>query len=75
MTSAAPLLVFQARAEARAILYREGFFADFGEATAPLRAYAVTTGVVNQIGAAGVVAIINSAFGVEDQNDQGNDQS
>lgn len=68
-----PILILQARAEARAILYREHEL-EFDEATAPLRDYALATGLVDQIGAAGVVAIINTAFGSSTEpRDDGNE--
>src|SRR5262245_7100866 len=64
MANVSPFLVLQARAEARAILWAAGEYADVDEALAPLRAYAVDSGVVEQIGADASWAIINSAFGL-----------
>jgi hypothetical protein len=58
------LLVLQARAEARSILFRAGDYKTFEQATAPLRDYALSSGIIDQIGADGVIAIINTAFGV-----------
>ena len=46
-----PLLVLQARAEARAILYADGDYVDVAEAIKPLMAYAFDSGIVDQIGA------------------------
>lgn len=59
-----PLRVLQARAEARALLYAVGEYADFEEATAPLRTYAVESGVVEQVGADAAWSIIAVAFGL-----------
>jgi hypothetical protein len=53
-----PLLVLQARAEARSILYGAGEFFDINEAIAPLMQYAFNSGIDDQIGA----AIIKAAF-------------
>ena len=64
MANVSPFLVLQARAEARAILWAAGEYVDLDEALAPLRAYAVDSGVVEQIGADASWAIINSAFGL-----------
>lgn len=59
-----PFLVLLARAEARAILYH-AFEFDLEEAIAPLRDYALKAGIVDDIGAAAVMAIIDTAFGIE----------
>ena len=59
-----PFLVLQARAEARATLYRNAWILDFEEAAAPLRDYALKAGIVDDIGAAAVTAIIDAAFGI-----------
>ena len=58
-----PLLVLQARAEARAILYADGDYVDIAEAIKPLMAYAFEAGIVDQIGAERAHAIIKAAFG------------
>lgn len=59
-----PLLVLQARAEARAILYGASLFDDLDEATGPLFAYAVDNGIAEQV----AVAIVRTAFaGVIDE--------
>lgn len=65
----APILIFQARAEARAMLLREGLFRDREEAIEPLRDYARRNGLVELIGAEAVLAIINAAFGANDATD------
>jgi hypothetical protein len=65
-----PFLILQARAEARAILYRAYEF-DFAQATAPLRAFALHAGIVDQIGAAETTAIINAAFNTEEPTNNG----
>lgn len=59
-----PMLVLLARAEARATLYRNFEF-DLEDAVAPLRDYALSAGIVDDIGAAAVVAILDSVFGVK----------
>ncbi len=61
-----PLLILQARAEARAILFANGEFADIEQAMAPLRTYAVESGIADTFGAAAVVALINTAFGIKE---------
>ena len=58
-----PLLVLQARAEARAILYADGDYVDINDAIKPLMAYAFEAGIVDQIGAERAHAIIKAAFG------------
>ena len=70
-----PLLVLQARAEARAILYAAGEFElnisrnNFGgeissleRAVVPLLQYAMDSGVIDQVGADGAFGIIKQAF-------------
>jgi len=59
-----PFLVLQARAEARALLFAAAEYADLEEAIAPLRAYAVDSGVVEEVGADAVWSLINTAFGL-----------
>lgn len=56
-----PLLIFHARAQARAQLYKSGEF-DLDEALAPLLRYAVEGGVTNEIGDEAVFAILRDAF-------------
>ena len=56
-----PLLVLQARAEARAMLYAGGEF-DLERALAPLLTYALRSGVVDELGAERSFAIIRAAF-------------
>jgi len=64
MNSPSPLLVLQARAEARAILYAAG---EFGEqldepAVVPLLQYAMASGITDEIGAERAFAIVKQAF-------------
>lgn len=56
-----PLLVLQARADARAALYEACEF-DLKEAITPLTRYALDSGIVDEIGAERTYAIIRSAF-------------
>jgi hypothetical protein len=58
MTPMLPLLVLQARAEARAMLYSACEFEDLDEAIAPLFAYAADNGIAEQTAA----DIIRTAF-------------
>jgi hypothetical protein len=58
MTLMLPLLVLQARAEARAILYSACEFDDLDDAIAPLLAYAADNGIAEPIAA----DIIRTAF-------------
>ena len=67
-----PFLVLQARAEARAILYH-AFEFDLEEAQAPLFDHALKTGIVDDIGAAATMAIIDAAFGIDRQATGGDD--
>jgi hypothetical protein len=55
------LLILQARAEARAILFAAGEF-DLYEALEPLFAFANTSGIVDEIEADAALAIIRDAF-------------
>ena len=57
-----PLQVFKARAEARAILYRAGDFT-FEEATEPLYAYAIESGLIADLGMQYITDIIDGEFG------------
>jgi hypothetical protein len=57
----APLLVLQARAEARALLYATCEF-DLEQAIQPLLQYALDSGVVDKVSADGAFAIIKQAF-------------
>lgn len=54
--------VLQARAEARALLYRLGEFSDLEEAIAPLLQFALDSGLTDKIGEDGAFAIIEAAF-------------
>jgi hypothetical protein len=58
----APLLVLQARAEARAILYAAGEFEQLKQAVVPLLQYAIDSGIADQIGAERAFAIVKAAF-------------
>lgn len=58
---ASPLLVLQARAEARAILYA-ACECELDEAITPLTRYALDSGIVDQLGAERAYAIIKTAF-------------
>lgn len=54
--------IFQARAEARAILFAEGVF-ELHEAVDVLQAYAEASGLVDEISQDAVQAIMSEAFG------------
>lgn len=56
-----PLIVLQARAEARAILYAHCEI-DLDHAVRPLLQYALDSGIVDQIGADRAFAIVKTAF-------------
>lgn len=56
-----PLLVLQARAEARALLYKASEF-DLEEALAPLYAYALDSGLHEQLDSEAIFAIIHKPF-------------
>ena len=56
------LRVLQARAEARAMLLDAGWFDSFDAAAAPLLRWALDCGLVEHVGAAGVQAIVDTAF-------------
>jgi hypothetical protein len=58
-----PLLVLQARAEARAILYAAGELGEQLEpAVVPLLQYAVDSGITDEIGAERAFAVVKQAF-------------
>lgn len=57
-----PLLVLQARAEARALLYAAGEYVDEAEAMWPLIDDAFNSGLADEIGVEAVVAIVHKAF-------------
>jgi len=59
--SPSPLCVLIARAEARALLYAAGEF-DLPDAVDPLQAFAVESGLVDEIGQDAVQAILAAAF-------------
>jgi hypothetical protein len=68
-----PVLVLRARAEVRAILfYKWAEYEDLEEAIKPLRHYAITSGLVDSIGAAAVMAIIYAAFDLPSDGDVSN---
>lgn len=68
-----PVLVLRARAEARAILfYKWTEYEDLEEAIKPLRQSAITSGLVDSIGAAAVMAIIYAAFDLPPDGDVSN---
>jgi hypothetical protein len=56
-----PLLVLQAQAEVRALLYMSGKF-DLEEALVPLLRYAVDSGIASDIGDEAAISIIRQAF-------------
>jgi len=56
-----PLLILQARAEARAYMFHIGEF-DYETATDPLYAYAIENGLVGEFGIDTVSNIITAAF-------------
>lgn len=58
-----PLLVLQARAEARAILYAAGEYDSVEQAIAPLLEQALRDGLVDELGAETVYAIARKPFG------------
>jgi hypothetical protein len=58
-----PLLVLQARAEARALLFRCCEYDDLGAAIMPLLIYAHETELAEDIGDDGVMVVIKAAFG------------
>lgn len=63
MTAApSPLLVLQARAEARAILYAAGELEPLEAVLEPLLQYAVDAGITDEIGVEPAIAIVKAAF-------------
>jgi hypothetical protein len=63
MNEVPPLLVLQARAEARALLYAAcELDEELETAIAPLMQYAFNSGIVDQIGAERAFAIVQQAF-------------
>ena len=58
-----PFMVLRARAEARALLYREGVF-DEKYALHPLYNYAVKSGLADEVGIDTIDNIIRIAFGL-----------
>lgn len=60
-----PLLVLQARAEARALLFRCSEFADLGAAVTPLLVYSHEAGLATEHGSETVLSIIKQAFGTD----------
>lgn len=61
MSAPHPMIVLQARAEARARLYRE-LEMTLSDALTPLLDYAHRSGIVDKIGPGGALAIIDKAF-------------
>jgi hypothetical protein len=57
-----PLLVLQARAEARAILFEAGEYEDSDAAMGPLVAYAYESGLEEELGLDVVLDVIGKAF-------------
>jgi hypothetical protein len=57
-----PMMILQARAEARAMLFALGDYACLREATAPLIEYAHDSGLVHQVGIDTVREIIAEIF-------------
>ena len=57
-----PIDVLELRAWARVLLLAEGEIQSVAEAVDPLQAFAVTSGLVAQIGADGVQKILSGAF-------------
>lgn len=55
-------MILLARAEARAILYRECEYADLSEAIDPLLSFAEETGLLEQLGPESLQALITAAF-------------
>jgi hypothetical protein len=58
-----PLLILQARAEARARLFELGEFDSLDEALRPLFDFALESGIADGIGADAMFAIVHKAFG------------
>jgi hypothetical protein len=57
-----PILILNARAKARAILFALGEFESLDQAVAPLREYAEVTGLVEQFGGDTIDQIILARF-------------
>lgn len=57
-----PLLILQARSEARALLYSACEYENLGEALTPLLVYAHESGIVDAIDAPATWSIIRKAF-------------
>jgi hypothetical protein len=66
LTQVAPILALQARAEARAFLYGYGELT-LVQAIEPLRQYARDAGLLEQLGAPAVEAIILKPFDLENE--------
>jgi hypothetical protein len=65
MTKINPLQALQARAEARALLFKHATYETIGEAIDPLLKNAYDVGLVDQLGAKAVMQIIEQAFRAE----------
>ena len=57
-----PLIILQARAEARALLFVTAEYENLGEALTPLLIYAHTSGIAETIGTDATWQIIRKAF-------------
>lgn len=57
-----PIRVLQARADARALLFKTAEYENLGEALTPLLVYAHESGLVDALGAATTWALIRKAF-------------
>jgi hypothetical protein len=57
-----PFAILQAWAEARATLFSWGDYKDIEEAVAPLREYAIRTGIVESLGPKATMTIIEAPF-------------
>lgn len=62
MDVVSPLLVLQARAEARAMLYAASEFDELEAAIVPLLQYALASGIIDEIGAQRAFTIVKAAF-------------
>ena len=57
-----PLMILEARSQARALLFKTAEYGNLGEALTPLLVYAHESGIVDAIGADATWAIIRRAF-------------
>jgi len=56
------MLILQARAQARALLFEAGEFGSLDEALQPLFDYALDSGIADEIGADAMFTIVHQAF-------------